>query len=195
MNKFRFVWGIICLVLAGGLAVLNLALPGKVYYLVDDKNYPWLPPIVFLIVGIVLLATAGIGKPAVPKAEQPKAPPVVVDPQKAALNKRLESIAWGCFLILLGGFIFIPDDINTKGWWSIGVGLIFLGLNLARYLNKLKMSGFTTVLGILGVVGGIVQIFSAQNFEGAFLLIILGLYLIFKQWFDKNKLFGKAEEV
>ena len=192
MNKGRLIGGIACLVVAAALAVLILVAPGKVYFILDEQNYPWVPTIVFSIAGIVLVASAGVGKEAVAK---PEAPQPVIDPEKAALNKRLESIAWGCFLVLLGGFMFIPDNIVTDGWWSVGVGLIFLGLNVARYMNHLKMSGFTTFLGVLGVVGGLVQVFFVeQNFEGAFLLIILGVYLIFKQWFDQRKLFGKAEE-
>lgn len=118
----------------------------------------------------------------------------VVNPEKAALNKRMETIAWGCFLIMVGGFAFWPKNQLPDGIWSIGVGLIMLGLNAARYLNQIKMSGFTIVLGIISVIGGMVQLFGVKNLEGAFLLIILGAYLIFKQWFDEHKLFGKAEE-
>ena len=117
-----------------------------------------------------------------------------IDPQKAALNKTLETAAWGCFLILLGGFMFVPHSYVKDGWWSIGVGVIMLGLNAARYLKQIKMSGFTTVLGIIAVIGGVVQLFGVKNVEGAFLIIILGSYLILKPWFDKRRLFGKAEQ-
>ena len=117
-----------------------------------------------------------------------------IDPQKAALNKNLERIAWGCFLIMLGGFMFLPKDQVPEGLWSIGVGVIMLGLNAARYFNQIRMSGFTTVLGILSVVGGVVQLFGVKNVEGAFLLVILGAYLVLKPWFDRRGLFGKAEE-
>jgi hypothetical protein len=117
-----------------------------------------------------------------------------IDPEKAALNKNLERMAWGLFLIMVGGFMFMPKDQVPEGLWSIGVGLIMLGLNTARYFNQIKMSGFTTVLGILSVVGGVVQLFGVKNVEGAFLLIILGAYLVLKPWFDQRRLFGKAEE-
>lgn len=56
------------------------------------------------------------------------------------------------------------------------------------------MSGFTTVLGILSLVGGILELLGITNIEGAMLLIILGAYLIVKPWFDERKLFGKAEQ-
>ncbi len=113
---------------------------------------------------------------------------------KAVLNKRLETAAWGLFLIMLGGFMFVPETMLKKGIWSIGVGGIMLGLNAVRYYYKIRMSGFTTVLGILSVVAGILQVLGIMAFEGAFLLIILGAYLILKPWFDQHKLFGKAEE-
>ncbi len=115
------------------------------------------------------------------------------DAERAALNKRLETIAWGFFLVMIGGFALIPKDLVHAGWWSIGVGAIMLGLNAARYLNHLRMSGFTTVLGLLSVIGGVVQLFGVQNVEGAFLLIILGAYFIIKPWLEERRLFGKAE--
>jgi hypothetical protein len=118
----------------------------------------------------------------------------VVDTEKAALNKRLETVFWGLFLIMLGGWALIPDETIPKGAWSIGVGLLLLGLNLVRYLNQIRMSGFTTVLGILALLGGIGDMLGWADLNGAVLLIILGAYLILKPWFEERKLFGKAEQ-
>jgi hypothetical protein len=119
---------------------------------------------------------------------------VAADPAKVVMNKRLESVGWGLFFIMLGGFMLIPDTTVSKGFWSIGLGLIFLGLNAARYFNGIRMSGFTTFLGILSLVGGVIQILGWKSMDGAFFLIILGAYLIFKPWFEEKKLFGKAEQ-
>lgn len=119
----------------------------------------------------------------------------IVDPAKAVLNKRLETIFWGLFLIMLGGWALVPAATIPKGAWSIGVGFIMLGLNAARYLNHIRMSGFTTVLGILAVVGGIAEYLGWNSLNGALILIILGAYLILKPWFEKQRLFGKAEEL
>lgn len=192
MNKSQIVWGVICLVIAATLAVLNLILPPESFmFQIGGRNMPWVPPVVLAIIGIILLATART------KEEQP-APGVQVkpgqDPEKAALNKRLESVSWGLFLIMLGGFALVPSNTIPKGVWSIGIGVIMLGLNAARYFYKIRMSGFTTVLGILALLGGIAELLGITSLDAALLLIILGAYLILKPWFDKNKLFGKAEE-
>jgi hypothetical protein len=122
-----------------------------------------------------------------------KSEQIAVDPEKAALNKRLETAGWGFFLILLGGFMFIPETTISKGYWSIAFGLIFLGLNAARYFNGIRMSGFTTFLGILSLIGGIIQLLGWKSMDGAFFLIILGAFLVIKPWFDRRQLFGKAE--
>jgi len=193
MKKSKLIGGIICLVIAGGLAVVNLSLPAEnVMFMVGDVNMPWVPPVVLAIVGIVLLATANQGEKE--KMEEETKQEINVDPEKAAMNKNLERVAWGAFLIMLGGFMFVPNEIIKGGWWSIGVGLIFLGLNAARYFNSLCMSGFTTFLGILSVIGGFLDLVGIEGINGAVLLIVLGGYVILKPYFEKRQLFGKAEQ-
>jgi hypothetical protein len=190
MNRSRLIGGIICLAVAVLLAVLAFRLPADEFiFMVGDHNVPWVPVIVLGIVGIVLLATAGS---RTTKAAQ-EAAPVVVNEEKAALNKRLEAIGWGCFLIMLGGFMFVPEATIAKGYWSIGVGVIMLGLNVARYFCQVKLSGFTTFLGVVSLVSGVLQVLGVHKLEGAILLIILGAYLFVKPWFDRRQIFGKAE--
>jgi hypothetical protein len=118
----------------------------------------------------------------------------IQNPEKAALNKRLESIGWGLFLIMLGGFALVPSATLPKGLWSIGIGVIMLGLNVTRYFYKIKMSGFTTVLGVIAIISGVLELMGQNDLGGAIFLIVLGAYLLVKPWFDKRQLFGKAEE-
>ena len=114
--------------------------------------------------------------------------------EKVALNKRFETIGWGLFLIMLGCGAFFPKDIIPEGVWTIGVGLIMLGLNAARYYNKIPMSGFTTALGIIALLIGTGELVGYDLPALPILLILLGANLLLKPWFEKNKVFGKAEE-
>ena len=124
----------------------------------------------------------------------PPSSPTTQDNAKALLNKQLEASAWGLFLIMLGGMAFIPDERVNEGWWSVGVGIILLGLNVARYLKGIRMSGFTTVLGVIALVTGVGELAGVDLPGLAILLILLGLNLVLKPWIEARRLFGKAEE-
>ncbi len=192
MNTSRLIWGVICLVLAAALGVLCIVLPPEnLMFQIGDQNMPWIPAVALGIVGIWLLATVGTSRPATAEAKQPA---VVPNPEKVALNKRLENIGWGLFLIMWGGSALVPSKTISEGWWSIGVGLIMLGLNVARYRYQIRMSGFTTFLGIVAIISGVLQLMGLNDLGGAIFLIILGSYLLVKPWFDERQLFGKAEE-
>jgi hypothetical protein len=196
MNKSRLIVGIALLAIAALLAVLTVALPGgKMVFMVGDTNIPLLPAVILGILGLVLLVTARESETgettAAAEGAQAKDAPLS---EKALLNKRLETIGWGLFLVMLGGFALVPYEVVPKGLWSIGVGVIMLGLNATRYYFKIKLSGFTTFLGVISLVSGVTQLLGMHTLDGAILLIILGAYLIVKPWFDKRQLFGKAEE-
>ncbi len=106
---------------------------------------------------------------------------------KQILNKRLESIGWALFLIMLGGLGLVPKEQVPEGIWSIGVGLIMLGLNAARYLNQIKMSTFTIVLGFLALLTGVGELMGMDLPVLAILLIIIGAGMILKPMFEKEQ--------
>lgn len=196
MSKSKLIGGSISLAAALLIAVLVVApRPGvTVSFMVEGTNMPWIPVVGLGILGIWLLVTARKSEEEAAK-EAAEAQRADVEPsEKAILNKRLEAIGWGLFLIMLGGFALIPEALVPKGLWSIGVGVIMLGLNITRYYFEIKMSGFTTFLGIVSLLSGITQLMGLHSLDAAILLIVIGAYLIVKPWFEKRKLFGKAEE-
>jgi hypothetical protein len=100
-------------------------------------------------------------------------------------NNRYEMAAWGALFIWWGIttlFTALPHGIG-----AIGIGLILLGLNAARWLTGIPVKGFTTMLGILALVlGGLELANSALQlpFElpiFAILLITLGLILLARE--------------
>ncbi len=190
MNRSRVILGIVFIVIAGGLAVANLVLPEeKLMFMIGEENMPWVPVIVLGILGIIFVAT---GMQPKPEPREVSHETYVQDPEKRALDKRIETFAWGCFLIMLGGFALVPNDLVPKGLWSIGVGVILLGLNVVRYFYQIKMSGFTTFLGVLSIIFGITDMIGWTSLHGALLLIVLGANLLLKPWFEKRQLFRKS---
>jgi hypothetical protein len=98
------------------------------------------------------------------------------------LNRSYEAIAWGALFIWWGItelFTSLPD-----GTGAIGIGLILIGINVARLLNGIAASGFSTTVGILALVWGGLELagaFLSLPFElpvFAILLIVLGAIIL-----------------
>ena len=118
---------------------------------------------------------------------------------KEHLNKRFEAVAWGLFLIMIGCLWLIPNDQVPEGTWLIGVGVIMLGINLARNLKGIKMSGFTIFLGILALCIGIGDYFGVDLPIFPILIILWGFYNISKSsikpdLFNRNLIVTKKNE-
>ncbi len=67
-------------------------------------------------------------------------------------NQKYAGVAWGLLAVLWGAtilFDFIPFGVGL-----IGTGMIFLGANAARFINRLPLRSDNTVLGILILAWG-----------------------------------------
>lgn len=102
---------------------------------------------------------------------------------KKTLNKHYEAIAWGIGFIWVGIYSLIPGNQNSIG--VLGIGIILLGLNLARLLSQIPINLFSTVLGFLASTLGLAVLFrpvlNFPHFEldfFALLLIATGLYIL-----------------
>jgi hypothetical protein len=99
-----------------------------------------------------------------------------------SLNRRLEALAWGAFFVWWGITELFPS--LPEGMGAVGIGVILLGLNAARSWNGIPTSGFTTILGVLALaIGGLelARMVLRLPFElpvFAILLIVLGMILL-----------------
>jgi hypothetical protein len=104
--------------------------------------------------------------------------------QKSDLSKRLEAIGWALFLIMIGGIWLVPNERVPQGAWLIGAGLIMLGLNVARHLSGIKISGFSIVLGLLALILGVSGFLGARLPFFPILLILIGAGIVLKRLFE-----------
>ncbi|HUV16667.1 MAG TPA: hypothetical protein VMW28_08920 [Pelolinea sp.] len=116
MNRSKLITGIILITVAAILLALFFALPtDKMVFMIGDENLPYVQAIVLGVVGVVMLADAA-KKPQEENSDNISGKAILeIDEEKAALNKKLESVAWGLFLIMLGGFAFVPEETLPKG--------------------------------------------------------------------------------
>ena len=104
----------------------------------------------------------------------------------AATNQRLERMARGLFLIILGGLALVPDRWVPEGAWLVGAGLVMLGLNAARFVLHIKVSGFTVVLGMIALLSGMGSMFGVNLPVFPILLILAGVYLILRPYLENR---------
>ena len=99
-------------------------------------------------------------------------------PAKHELNRRLESISWGLFLIMLGGFALLKSV--PEGTWLVGAGVIMLGLNVLRLLLGIRIGWFTVVLGTVALLSGLGSVYGVSIPVGPLLVILIGLAIILR---------------
>ncbi|MBI3152794.1 MAG: hypothetical protein HYZ21_11715 [Chloroflexi bacterium] len=108
----------------------------------------------------------------------------------SSMNCKFETITWGLLLIWWGltdsDFGLFPSLPPGSGW--IGIGLILLGLNAARTLNRIPANGFTTTLGVFALALGILKL--TRSTLGLppieislfpILLVALGIFLLVRE--------------
>ena len=84
-------------------------------------------------------------------------------PEKHRLGKRIEELALALFLVMTGALWLAPDAWVPEGTWLACVGLILLGLNAARHLHGLPMSGFGIIAGATALAAGSVRILGFEH--------------------------------
>jgi len=102
------------------------------------------------------------------------------------LNKRIENISWGVFLVMVGCIWLVPDRYVPQGTWLIGTGIILLGLNLIRFIKGIRMSGFTLLLGAIALISGVADLFFVDLPLFPILLILIGANILIKPLIEKH---------
>jgi hypothetical protein len=73
---------------------------------------------------------------------------------------------------MIGALWLLPQV--PAGTWLIGTGVILLGLNVARYLNGIRMSTFTVLLGTAAIAFGVAAFLGVELPLFPILLIAIG---------------------
>ena len=86
----------------------------------------------------------------------------------------MDAVGWSVFFIWIG--IVLLLKIGT-GVGLVGIGIILLGVQVARKYSSLKIEGFWGVAGILFVVGGLLEL-SIKLPLMSILFIVAGLMIL-----------------
>ena len=75
------------------------------------------------------------------------------------LCKRLDAVGWSLFFMWIGIALFVRASWGTG---LLGVGLITLGVQVARKYFSLKLEGFGVAVGLFFVLGGVWELLNVQ---------------------------------
>lgn len=116
----------------------------------------------------------------VPEKEEKEEPQKV---PKSDLARKLDAVGWGLFLIWIGVVLLARAEASLA---LLGIGVIIVGVQMARVFLKLNPEGFWLVVGLLFVVGGIWQLLDAKLPLVPILLIVAGLALLLTRFLPRH---------
>lgn len=101
------------------------------------------------------------------------------------LTRNFDAIGWGALFIWWGISVLVTS--LPVGTVAIGTGVILIGVNVARKLSGLPISRFSTTVGILALIWGVLELLGVLlnlPFElpiFAILLIVLGVIILWPE--------------
>ena len=96
------------------------------------------------------------------------------------LAHRLDEIGWGLLLLLTGVIWLLPERGVPHGVWLLGAGVILLGMTAVRYLNKIPVSLFTIILGIIAFAAGLSAMAGVSLPLFSLFLIVAGAAIVLR---------------
>lgn len=88
---------------------------------------------------------------------------------------KLDTIGWALFFIWVGVAFLIKTGF---GIGLLGIGIITLGVQIARTSYKLKIEAFWLIVGILFFLGGLWELFEPSLPLVPIVLIVAGLIML-----------------
>lgn len=111
-----------------------------------------------------------------------------IKPPEVLFNQKLEKMAWGAFLIMIGTMSLIPIHYIPTGSWLVGTGVILLTLNTTRFIQRIQTSPFTIFLGILALTSGINEYLNVIFPILPILIILIGMIMLIKPKLKRFKI-------
>jgi hypothetical protein len=108
------------------------------------------------------------------------------------ISRNFDAIGWGALFIWWGISVLITS--LPVGTVAIGTGVILIGVNVARKLSGVPISGFSTTVGVLALVWGVLELVGVLlnlPFElpiFAILLIVLGVIVLWPEMMRTKKI-------
>lgn len=103
--------------------------------------------------------------------------------ERSKISEKLDAVGWGLFFVWIGSALLFEF---SWGVTLVGIGIITLGGQLARFSSKLKIEGCWVVVSMAFLLGGIWQLVDAELPLVPILLILAGLTVLLARFLPKR---------
>lgn len=114
---------------------------------------------------------------------EPGSDPAVA--RRTQLDRLLSDVSWGLLLIVTGVVWLVPRDQVPEGAWLLGVAAILLGANVVRALARIRVNGFSLVLGVVALAAALTRLWRQDVPVVAICLLVVGAGLVLKPLLTK----------
>lgn len=97
---------------------------------------------------------------------------------RVAMERFLDDVGWGALFITVGVLWLVPAGQLPRGTWLIAMGVILLVLNLARYMLRIRVNGFTMIAGTVALLAGVGTAFALDLPIFPIALVVIGVCLL-----------------
>jgi hypothetical protein len=105
-------------------------------------------------------------------------------PTRQEFESRVDGAGWGLFFVMSGAMLLVPGLPN--GSWLAGVGVLLVGLSVARALLGLPVSTFGAILAGVLVATGLGAIVGIAVPWFSILLVACGVALVIGEAVRRN---------
>jgi len=111
-------------------------------------------------------------------------------------RKIIGRMGWALFFVFTGVLFLFPSGSINDSVWLIGTGSIIVVINFLKGIFRAGISGFAFFVGFIMIFYGIANIINQHIPFWPFIIILLGVVIIFKAIFDSPQIvkIDKKEE-
>jgi hypothetical protein len=99
-----------------------------------------------------------------------------MDVRHRQLEARLDTVGWGVLFVATGAVLLIPG--LPAGSWLLAVGIVLVGVSLARVAVRLPVVLTMACVGVAALVAGAAEIAGLESAGGPLVLVAVGVTLI-----------------
>ena len=105
--------------------------------------------------------------------------------RSSIIGSTTQRATWGLLLLITGIVWLVPREQVPEGAWLLGVAAVLLGVNVVRAFERIRMNGFSLILGILALAAALTRLWRPDLPLLAVCLVVIGASVVLRPLFAR----------